>query len=119
MMKQHRTLLPRTVTVREATQNDIDAIAAIYSHHVRFGLASFEEEAPPVEEMARRFQDITAQELPYLAAEAGGRVLGYAYAALYRTRSAYRYTVEDSVYLHPEVAGLGILRPARSGATGA
>jgi L-amino acid N-acyltransferase YncA len=107
-MKQCRASLPGAVTVRNANQNDIEAIAAIYSHHVRFGLASFEEEAPPAEEMARRFQDIRTQKLPYLTAESEGTVLGYAYAALYRTRSAYRYTLEDSVYLHPGATGCGI-----------
>jgi phosphinothricin acetyltransferase len=60
--------------------------------------------------MARRFRDIRAQELPYLAAEAGGALAGYAYAAPYRTRSAYRYTLEDSVYLHPGATGAGIGR---------
>jgi L-amino acid N-acyltransferase YncA len=107
-MKECRTSLPGTVTIRDATQNDIEPITAIYAHHVRFGLASFEEAAPSTEEMDRRFQEIGAQKLPYIAAESEGTVLGYAYAAPYRTRSAYRYTVEDSVYLSPEAIGLGI-----------
>jgi phosphinothricin acetyltransferase len=107
-MKQSRASLAGPVTIRDAAQHDIAAITGIYSHHVRNGLASFEEEAPLPDEMARRFHDIKAQKLPYLAAEAGGAVLGYAYAALYRTRSAYRYTLEDSVYLHPGATGKGI-----------
>jgi L-amino acid N-acyltransferase YncA len=107
-MTQSQASLPGAVSIRDAAQDDIAAISAIYSHHVRNGLASFEEEAPPLEEMARRFRDIRAQKLPYLAAEARGVVLGYAYAAPYRTRSAYRYTLEDSVYLHPGATGAGI-----------
>jgi L-amino acid N-acyltransferase YncA len=107
-MKQRQASLPGAVTIRDTTQKDIKAISAIYSHHVRFGLASFEEEAPAAEEMARRFREVRAHKLPYLTAESEGRVLGYAYAAPYRTRSAYRYTLEDSVYLHPGATGAGI-----------
>jgi L-amino acid N-acyltransferase YncA len=107
-MIQRQARHPGGVSIRDATQNDIAAIAAIYAHHVQFGLASFEEAAPSTEEMARRFQDIRTQKLPYLAAEAEGTVLGYAYAALYRTRPAYRYTLEDSVYLSPDAIGFGI-----------
>jgi phosphinothricin acetyltransferase len=109
-MKQCRASLPGTVTIRDATQNDIEAVTAIYSHHVRFGLASFEEEAPSAEEMARRFADIRARKLPYLTAETEGTVLGYAYAAPYRSRPAYRYTLEDSVYLGLDAIGFGIGR---------
>ena len=109
-MKQKRASLSAAVTIRDATGNDFEAITAIYAHHVRFGLATFEEIAPSSNEMVRRFAEIRAQKLPYLAAEAEYKVLGYAYAALYRTRSAYRYTLEDSVYLHPDAAGFGIGR---------
>ena len=109
-MKQGRASLPDAVTIRNATERDITAISAIYAHYVLFGLASFEEVAPTREEMEQRFRAIAAQKLPYLAAEAGGTVLGYAYAALYRTRSAYRFTLEDSVYLHPDATGFGIGR---------
>jgi L-amino acid N-acyltransferase YncA len=101
-------LLPGAVTIRSATPKDIGALSAIYGHHVRFGLASFEEVPPSAEEMARRFLDISARRLPYLAAEAEGAVLGYAYAAPYRSREAYRYTLEDSVYLSPDATGAGI-----------
>jgi L-amino acid N-acyltransferase YncA len=109
-MKHRQALVAEAVIIRQAIESDIGAISEIYAHHVRFGLGSFEEQPPSPEEMGRRFREITGQELPYLAAEAKGRVLGYAYAAMYRTRSAYRYTLEDSIYLHPEVMGLGIGR---------
>jgi L-amino acid N-acyltransferase YncA len=85
--------------VRPAAPQDLPAIQAIYAHHVLHGLASFEEEAPPLAEMRRRFEEVTAGGLPYLVAEEAGVVLGYGYCTLYRTRSAYRYTLEDSIYV--------------------
>lgn len=88
----------------------MDAIAAIYAHHVRHGTASFETEPPDIAEMRRRRADILARALPYLAAERDGIVLGYAYAGPYRSRAAYRDTVEDSIYLHPDAIGQGIGR---------
>jgi len=94
--------------VRPATARDIPAIHAIYAHHVLHGLASFEEVPPAVEEMRRRFDEVTAQGLPYLAAELGGEVLGYGYCSLYRTRSGYRHTLEDSVYVRQGSEGKGI-----------
>lgn len=94
--------------VRPAAPQDLPAIQSIYAHHVRHGLASFEEEPPPVDEMRRRFDEVTRQGLPYLAAEEGGQVLGYGYCTLYRTRSAYRYTLEDSVYVKDGQLGKGI-----------
>ena len=96
------------MTVRPATAHDIPAIQSIYAHHVLHGLASFEEVPPPLEEMRRRFDDVTGQGLPYLAAEEGGEVLGYGYCSLYRTRSAYRYTLEDSVYVKQGCHGRGL-----------
>jgi phosphinothricin acetyltransferase len=94
--------------VRPAAVQDLPAIHAIYAHHVLHGLASFEEVAPPLEEMRRRFEDVTGQGLPYLAAEERGEVLGYGYCTLYRTRSAYRYTLEDSIYVKEGSQGTGI-----------
>ena len=85
--------------VRPAAAQDLPAIHAIYAHHVLHGLASFEEVPPPLEEMRRRFDDVTRSGLPYLVAEEKGEVLGYGYCTLYRTRSAYRYTLEDSIYV--------------------
>lgn len=86
------------------------AVHAIYAHAVSTGLASFEEVPPTLEEMRRRFDEVVAQGLPYLAAEAGGRVAGYGYCALYRTRSAYRYSLEDSIYVDRDFQGRGIGR---------
>lgn len=96
------------IRIRDAVSADLPAIAAIYGHHVRHGLASFEEEAPTVEEMARRHAEIVARGYPYIVAECDGAVAGYAYAGPYRTRPAYRHSVENSVYLAPDRQRQGI-----------
>jgi phosphinothricin acetyltransferase len=96
------------VTVRPLIEADLPAIQAIYAHHVRHGLASFEEEAPPVEEMQARWQKVLDIGLPYLAAALDGEVVGYAYAGAYRPRPAYRFTVENSVYVRDGLAGRGV-----------
>jgi len=88
--------------------DDIPAIRAIYAHHVAHGLASFEEEAPSAQELRRRYEDVTRQSFPYLAAELGDEIAGYGYCTLYRTRSAYRFALEDSVYVRHDLAGRGI-----------
>ena len=72
------------------------------------GLASFEEEPPSVQELVRRFREVTERRLPYLVAEAGGVVGGYGYCAPYRARSAYRYALEDSIYIRHDMTGRGI-----------
>lgn len=97
-------------TLRPATADDLPAITAIYAHHVLHGLASFETEAPTLAEMTRRFTAITDAGYPYLVAVDDGRVAGYAYANVYRTRPAYRHTVEDSIYLASGAAGRGLGR---------
>ena len=94
--------------VRPAAAQDLAAIQRIYAYHVRHGLASFEEEPPSVEEMRRRFEDVARQGLPYLVAEENGEIQGYGYCTLYRTRPAYRYTLEDSVYVKQGLQGKGI-----------
>jgi L-amino acid N-acyltransferase YncA len=99
---------PAGVVVRDATEADIASIQSIYEHHVLHGLATFEEVAPTVEEMTARRAATLALGLPYLAAEAEGRVVGYAYATSYRPRPAYRYTIEDSVYVAQGLGGRGI-----------
>lgn len=98
------------IVIRDAAADDMAAVQAIYAHHVRRGLASFEIEPPDVAEMARRRQAIVGHGLPYLVAAADGRVLGYAYAGPYRPRPAYRFTLEDSVYIADGFAGRGIGR---------
>jgi L-amino acid N-acyltransferase YncA len=85
--------------LRDAQECDMPAIAPIYAHHVLCGLATFEEIPPSIDELLARRTRIVAAGLPYLVAEVEGRVVGYAYASRYHTRAAYRYTVEDSVYV--------------------
>jgi phosphinothricin acetyltransferase len=96
--------------LRPATPADIAAITRIYAHAVRHGTASFELEPPDEAEMARRQGALLAGSFPYLVAEADGLVVGYAYAGPYRARPAYRFTVEDSIYLAPDAQGRGIGR---------
>ena len=94
--------------IRAASEADIPVITAIYAHAVRFGTATFETDPPDEAEMARRLRDLAG--LPYLVAEFDGQVRGYAYAARYRTRVAYRYTLEDSIYIDPEFHRRGMGR---------
>jgi len=95
-------------TLRAATASDVAAIAAIYRPAVLHGTASFELDPPDEPEMLRRFEAVSGAGYPYFVAELDGRVVGYAYASAYRTRPAYRFTVEDSVYIGPEAQGKGI-----------
>ncbi|MFC2249521.1 N-acetyltransferase family protein [Labrys portucalensis] len=99
-----------TILVRDALETDMAAVQPIYAHHVLGGLASFEEVPPGLEELISRRHGVLAQGLPYLVAEMEGRVVGYSYATAYRPRPAYRYTVEDSVYVAPDMGGRGIGR---------
>ena len=100
--------------VRAATAADADALAAIYGHHVAHGFGTFEEDPPSPAEMETRRAAIADRGLPYLVAEEpdvhGGQVLGFAYAGPFRPRQAYRYTVEDSVYIAPDAIGKGVGR---------
>ena len=96
--------------VRAATQADAQALAEIYGHAVLHGFGTFEEEPPGAADMEARRMAIVSQGLPYLVAEDAGRVLGFAYAAPFRPRAAYRYTLEDSVYVAPDAAGKGVGR---------
>ncbi|MEQ8697887.1 MAG: N-acetyltransferase family protein, partial [Bauldia litoralis] len=97
-----------SAVVRPAGEDDVPAIQAIYGHHVVHGSGSFELVPPELDEMARRRADIVGRGMPYLVAEQDGRVVGFAYAAPYRPRAAYRYTVEDSVYVAPDAIGGGV-----------
>jgi L-amino acid N-acyltransferase YncA len=94
--------------LRPATLADIPAITAIYAHAVRHGTASFELEPPTEAEMTRRMQAVLYGKFPYLAAEIDGKLAGYAYASLYRTRPAYRFTVENSVYVASDMHRRGV-----------
>jgi L-amino acid N-acyltransferase YncA len=96
--------------VRPSREDDLPAITRIYAHHVVHGLASFEEVPPDQAELARRRDEVLRHGFPYLVAERAGEVVGYAYAAPYRARSAYRFTIEDSVYVAPDHVGKGIGR---------
>jgi L-amino acid N-acyltransferase YncA len=98
------------LVIRPSQDGDVAAIAAIYRHHVLHGVASFEEVPPRPEEIGRRRHEILARGLPYLVAERDGRVVGYCYAGPYRTRSAYRFTLEDSIYVAADEIRRGIGR---------
>lgn len=96
------------MTVRDAEARDVAAIQSIYARHVLHGLASFEEVPPDEAEISKRMQSVRALGLPWIVDEREGEVVGYAYATLYRTRSGYRYTLEDSVYVREGLGGRGI-----------
>ncbi|MFD2261598.1 GNAT family N-acetyltransferase [Lacibacterium aquatile] len=98
------------IVIRIAADSDLPAIQGIYAHHVLHGTASFEEVPPTVEELRSRMQGVRDKGLPYLVAEMNGVVVGYAYASLYRPRPAYRHTLENSVYVDKDSAGLGVGR---------
>ena len=103
--------LDRTaITLRPAVSDDLPFLHAIYAGHVLHGAASFEEVPPDLAEFERRWRHIAELGLPYLVACDAGGILGYAYAGPYRPRSAYRFTVEDSIYLDPKATGRGIGR---------
>lgn len=94
--------------VRSARPADLPAITAIYDEAVRTGTATFELTPPDLAEMTRRFDALTGGGFPYLVAEANGTIAGYAYAGPYRPRPAYRFTVENSIYLDPAAHRRGI-----------
>ena len=96
--------------LRDAAPGDVAAIREIYAHHVLHGLATFEESPPGVEEMRGRLANVTAAGLPWLVAVENSKVLGYGYCTLYRTRSAYRFSLEDSVYVRQDSHRKGIGR---------
>jgi L-amino acid N-acyltransferase YncA len=96
--------------IRSATLADIPAITAIYAHAVTCGTATFEIEPPGEPEMIDRFRALSSGGFPYLAAEREGTIRGYAYAGPYRARIAYRYTVENSIYVAPDSQRQGVGR---------
>ncbi|MFZ6044869.1 GNAT family N-acetyltransferase [Pseudomonas sp. CR3202] len=98
------------ILLRDATPADLPAIQSVYRPHVLQGLASFETEVPDLAELGQRMAKVQALGLPYLVAELDGDLAGYGYATPYRPRPAYRYTVEDSVYVRDGLEGRGIGR---------
>jgi phosphinothricin acetyltransferase len=100
--------------VREATEADASDLAAIYRDAVLHGFGTFEEEPPTAVDMDARRRAVQDKGLPYLVAEVDGRVLGFAYAGPFRPRAAYRYTLEDSVYVSPDAKGQGVGRAVLS-----
>jgi L-amino acid N-acyltransferase YncA len=99
-----------TYALRPATEADMPGVQRIYGEHVAHGLASFEETPPSVNDMLARFRALKRQSFPYIVAERKNAIVGYAYAGPYRTRSAYRFTIENSVYVDREATGEGIGR---------
>jgi phosphinothricin acetyltransferase len=96
------------VEVRIARMDDADAVARIYEHYVLETIITFEETTVPADEMARRMAEVRASGLPWLVAERDGRVVGYAYAAPWKTRAAYRFSTEVAVYVAPEGRARGV-----------
>ncbi len=103
--------LSLTLTLRDSTPSDVPTITAIYGHAVRNGLASFEYDPPEMPEMARRRDAVIGAGYPYIVAtDAQGAILGYAYVSAWRPRAAYRFTIENSIYVAPEAKGRGVGR---------
>jgi len=96
--------------IRPSRDEDIDAIARIYGHHVLHGTGTFETTPPTAADMATRRADVLGKNLPWLVIEEAGQVLGFAYGNWFKPRPAYRFSVEDSIYLAPEAAGKGLGR---------
>lgn len=97
-----------TAHIRKAETRDLGAITAIYAEAVKKGTASFELTAPDLTEITARFEALTKAGYPYLVAEEDGNILGYAYAGAYRARPAYRWCVENSIYLDKKARGRGV-----------
>jgi L-amino acid N-acyltransferase YncA len=94
--------------IRHATEADVADIQVIYAHHVLNGTGTFEEEPPSVEEILERFRKVICQRCVWLVADDATGVLGYGYYTQFRDRSAYRYAVEDSIYVREDVRGQGV-----------
>lgn len=94
--------------VRPSVDADIPAITRIYAHHVMHGTGTFETSAPSEDEMRARRADVLGKNLPWLVIEQAGHVMGYAYGNWFKPRPAYRFSVEDSIYMAPNAAGKGL-----------
>ena len=96
--------------IRPSLDSDLDAITRIYGHHVLHGTGTFETTPPSLADMTTRRADVLAKGLPWLVVEEGGQVLGFAYGNWFKPRPAYRFSVEDSIYMAPDAAGKGLGR---------
>ena len=96
------------LTIRPSADDDVKDVTAIYAHHVLHGTGTFETVPPTEADMAARRADVLGKGLPYLVAEEGGQVLGFAYCQWFKPRPAYRFSAEDSIYLHPDARGKGL-----------
>ena len=96
--------------IRPSSDADLPAITAIYAHHVLHGTGSFETEPPSVADMTARRADVLSKGLPYLVVEQDGKIAGFAYGNWFKPRPAYRYSVEDSIYMAPDLQGKGLGR---------
>lgn len=96
--------------IRPSTEQDLPAITRIYGHHVLHGTGTFETTPPSLEDMTARRADVLSKGLPWLVVEEAGQLLGFAYGNWFKPRPAYRFSVEDSIYLAPEAAGKGLGR---------
>ena len=96
--------------IRPSRDTDVAAITALYAHHVLHGTGTFETEPPTEADVAQRRRDVLARGLPWLVAEDEGRVVGLAYCNWFKPRAAYRFSAEDSIYLHPDVQRCGLGR---------
>jgi len=97
-----------TFHIRDACENDCSAIHAIYSEHVLHGLASWEEIPPEITEISKRMEDLIKAGYPYRVIKLNGKVTGFAYASSYRPRTAYRHTVENSIYIASSYIRMGL-----------
>lgn len=102
------TLSDHDIAVRDALPDDVEAISSLYAWHVLNGRASFEETPPTIDEMRRRMRTVAQYGLPWLVALYRGVVVGYCYATQYRPRPAYRFTLEESIYVDASMTGRGI-----------
>ncbi|NTI19328.1 N-acetyltransferase [Agrobacterium rhizogenes] len=114
-MKSDQTLEGRDISIerdrpaiRDASDGDMEAIRDIYTHHVLHGLATFEGVPPSADELRSRRASVLGVGLPYLVAELNGEIVGYSYATAYRPRPAYRFSIEDSVYVADGLGGRGV-----------
>lgn len=96
------------VAIRKVEDSDAGAIAAIYAHHVLNGTATYDVDPPSIDQTLAKIRRVTGESWPFIVAEVEGLVAGYAYATQFRDRAAYRFTAEDSIYVHPEMTGRGV-----------